>query len=51
MFFSSPINRNLLQAIKGDQSVLSRIAALREVMSFILETCHISCFDYGGGLY
>lgn len=31
MFFSSPINRNLLQQIKGDQSVLSRVGALREV--------------------
>lgn len=31
VFFSSPINRNLLQQIKGDQSVLSRVGALREV--------------------
>jgi hypothetical protein len=31
VFFSSPIGRDLLQAIKSDQSVLSRIAALREV--------------------
>ncbi|KAG0585407.1 hypothetical protein KC19_2G009300 [Ceratodon purpureus] len=31
VFFSSPINRNLLQLIKGDQSVLSRVGALREM--------------------
>lgn len=31
VFFSSPINRNLLQQIKGDQSVLSRVGALREM--------------------
>jgi hypothetical protein len=31
VFFSSPISRDLLQAIKSDQSVLSRIAALREM--------------------
>lgn len=42
MFFSSPINRNLLQQIKGDHSVLSRIAALREVSRLIIEGCLLS---------
>jgi hypothetical protein len=37
VFFSSPINRNLLQLIKGDQSVLSRVGALREVSKFALK--------------
>ncbi|KAH8960961.1 hypothetical protein BDL97_05G025200 [Sphagnum fallax] len=31
VFFSSPIGRDLLQAIKSDPSVLSRLAALREM--------------------
>lgn len=37
VFFSSPINRNLLQQIKGDQSVLSRVGALREVSRLATE--------------
>ena len=35
MFFSSPVSRDLLQAIKSDGVVLSRIISLKEVSSFV----------------
>jgi syntaxin-binding protein 1 len=47
VFFSSPIGRDLLQAIKSDQSVLSRLAALREVKkkqsSISFASSYIAC--------
>lgn len=36
VFFSSPIPRDLVNYIKRDTSVLSRIGALREVMVFLI---------------